>query len=354
MTRIVFILSYPADNVVPDTAQWLRWDNRDRRMPGLLAAMGADVELWGVGAGTLDVMSGEPFAAPYRIRLFAPDNPAAPARARVSAAMSAAVAADPAALFVVIGTNGAAGYHVFDHALRPDGRCFAVIIGGDYWSRIVPHAALVLPESAVQERLLARPGARFWRTPIPPAHMERLPKSIDMDRFAPGDSAREWDLIAVSRLNRWKSFDEIGALSQHHRVAVVGGGDRADALAAQFPKVAWLGRVPNGEVPALLGRSRAYFHTGRREYFPRAIVEAMACGLPVIGFDDRFGPDVIPPECGLLVNDRDYRAKVAGLLAAPDRLAAMGAAARAHAVATHGLTSSAHACATLHALAEGR
>ena len=31
---------------VADTAEWLRWDNRDKRMPGILTELGVETELW--------------------------------------------------------------------------------------------------------------------------------------------------------------------------------------------------------------------------------------------------------------------------------------------------------------------
>ena len=181
--------------------------------------------------------------------------------------------------------------------------------------------------------------------------MQRLPKTIDTDRFAPRPAEKRYDVIATSRLTPYKKFDEIAALAERHRVAVIGDGPQAARLRARFPKVEWLGHVPNAQVPGLLAQARIFFHAGRRDYFPRAIPEAMACGLPVAAFDDRIGPDVIPPACGVLVRDNDYAAKVAALLADPAACAAMGAAARAHVVATHGARSSEAACTRLMELA---
>ncbi len=350
--RIRFVLTYPTHHGVADPAEWLRWDNRDRRMPGILAERGVDVELWGLARTPIDTVSALPGIAPYPIRLFAPTDPAIPTRRQTSETMITAARADPTDLFVLVGSNGGAGYDLFDRVLRPDGRRFAVIIGGDYWSRIVPHAAFVFPETTVQEHALARPFPRFWRRPVQAARMQRLPKTIDTDRFAPRPAPPRWDVIATSRLTPYKRFVEIAALADRHRVAVIGDGPQAAELQRRYPQVDWLGHVPNAQVPAILTQARMFLHAGRRDYFPRAVPEAMACGLPVAAFDDRIGTDVIPPDCGLLLRDHDYRARVADLLNQPARLAAMGVVARAHAVATHGPRSSAVACDLLMALAQ--
>lgn len=352
MTRIVFVLSYPTYHSVADPAEWLRWDNRDRRMPALLSAMGADVELWGVAREAAEHVSPAGVGAPYRIRLFAQNGGGTKSRDHYSDALVAAAKTDAADLFVVIGSNGGAGYRLFDRVLTPDARRFAVVIGGDYWSRLVPHAALVLTECAMQESLLENPAPRFWRRAIPPERMERLPKSIDTDLFAPMAAVPRWDVLSVSRLTRYKSFTEVGTLAVDHRVAVAGGGPDHAMLAARYPEIEWLGHMPNRDVPTLLAASKLYFHAGRRDWFPRAIPEAMACARPVVAFADRIGDDVVPPDCGLRVTDRNFREGVGALLADPVRLMAMGAAARAHAVATHGLTSSEPACRRLLALAE--
>lgn len=352
MTRIVFVLSYPTYHSVADPAEWLRWDNRDRRMPALLSALGADVELWGVAREDAILRCDPDLGAPYTLRLFARDGGGKKSRDHYSDAMVAAARADTADLFVVIGSNGGVGYRLFDRVLKPEARRFAVIIGGDYWSRLVSHAAMVFTESELQERALARPRVP-WRAAIPYARMERLPKSIDTERFRPVMGERRRDVIAVSRLTRWKSFSEVGALSVEHRVAVAGGGPDAEALAKRYPEIDWLGHVPNAAIPALLGSAALYFHAGRRDYFPRAIVEAMACGRPVVAFADRISADVLPANCGLRVTNRNYRHEVAALLADPTRMAAMGLMARAHALATHGLRSSEPACETLLRLARG-
>lgn len=352
MTRIIFVLTYPTYHGVADPAEWLRWDNRDRRMPALLAAMGADVELWGVAEATAEHRPAAPIGLPYTIRLFARSGGGAKSRDHYSDAMVAAARADPADLFVLIGTNGGAGYRLYDRALRPDRRRFALIVGGDYWSRLVPHASLLLTESAVQEEALAAGG--WLRRAIPRERMERLPKTIDTELFRPQAAERAWDLFSVSRVTRWKSFAEVGALSRQHRVAVAGGGPQETVMKRRYPAIDWLGHVPHARIPDLLAQTGLFFHAGRRDYFPRAIPEAMACARPVVAFADRIGADVLPDDCGLRVTERDYRPLVAALLRDERRMAEMGRAARAHVLAMHGPRSSAPVCRTLLRLAEAR
>ncbi|VXC87327.1 glycosyltransferase [Sphingomonas sp. AX6] len=346
--RIVFVLTYPTHYATPDLSEWLAWDNRDRRMPALLKAMGVDVELWGVRDAALDTEIAVADIGTLKVRLFAASNPEAPPRAQISDAMCEATRKDRADLFVLIGSDGAAGLDLHARVLAPDERGYAVIIGGTVWNAILTDAHLILTESSRQEMLLMQPEWRFWRKPIALERMVRLPKTIDTDRFAPIPTVRNrWDVIAVSRLIPYKSFDEIGALSQTHRVAVAGDGPMRFDLRRRFPRIDWLGHVAHTDLPATLVKARLFFHAGRKDWFPRAIPEAMACGLPVAALDDRIGADVVPPSTGILVNDSNFRAEVAQLLGAPGTLAAKARSAREHVVATHGPRSSEAACRKL-------
>lgn len=338
--RIVFVLTYPTYHAIADVDEWLRVENRDRWMPASLAAMGVDVELWGVARGAQETISALPGAAPYRIRLFAPSGGGAKTRNHYSDDLVAA-ARDPGIdMFVLIGVDGGIGLRLWREELAPRGRRYAVIIGGDYWSLLVPGGEIVFYESEVQRRALLGGGWRPWRR-IDAARLHRLPKSIDTSRFAPmPEVVPSRDVVAISTLSFWKSFDEVGALSRDGiGVTVAGAGPREAELKRKYPGIEWVGRIPHAEIPALLASARLYVHAGRREYFPRAIVEAMACGIPVVAFDDRFGPDVVPPDCGLLVDDRGYRKKVTALLDDEPRRRRLGAAARAHAVAHYGRAS---------------
>jgi len=66
------------------------------------------------------------------------------------------------------------------------------------------------------------------------------------------------------------------------------------------------------------------------------VVEAMACGLPVVAYRHVIPAGIRHGETGLLVTPETLEAEVEALLADPPRLHAMALAARADAFATHG------------------
>lgn len=60
------------------------------------------------------------------------------------------------------------------------------------------------------------------------------------------------------------------------------------------------------DVPKLLGLSEALLHTARTEPFGRAVIEAMAAGLPVVAFDvDGVGETVLDGSTGILCRSDD-------------------------------------------------
>jgi glycosyltransferase involved in cell wall biosynthesis len=86
-------------------------------------------------------------------------------------------------------------------------------------------------------------------------------------------------------------------------------------------------------VPRLLGESDLFVLPSRSEAMPNGVIEAMAAGMPVIATDVGGIPELVAHgRTGLLVPPGDAAALATALLqlmAAPDRAAALGRAARA-------------------------
>jgi glycosyltransferase involved in cell wall biosynthesis len=136
-------------------------------------------------------------------------------------------------------------------------------------------------------------------------------------------------LVATGRLTRQKGFDLLlralagctGAVL-NARLVIVGEGPERESLAALAGSLGLSDRV---HLAGFVADPAAWYAHGdlfvlpsRWEGFGHVIVEAMACGLPVVAFDCPYGPaDILGGgEGGLLVPSGDVEA----LAAAIDRL----------------------------------
>jgi glycosyltransferase involved in cell wall biosynthesis len=100
-----------------------------------------------------------------------------------------------------------------------------------------------------------------------------------------------------------------------------------------------LGRVRHDRIPALIASARVVAQPSLIEPFGQALLEAMACGRPVVATRIGGPPEFVPPEAGVLVDPLDVDGLADGLRAAAT-LACPNEAARA-AAAAHDVRSQA-------------
>jgi glycosyltransferase involved in cell wall biosynthesis len=143
-------------------------------------------------------------------------------------------------------------------------------------------------------------------------------------------------------IGRKRHVDVLHALSvlpTDVRWVVIGDGPerpKLQRLAGQLgvgDRIDWLGQLPPGDALSELSRCHVMALPSLDEAFGVAYVEAMACGLPVIGCKGEGGPEEIAAygEGMLLVPRRDPDAlatQIAGLLADEQRLTLLSDAAR--------------------------
>ena len=182
-------------------------------------------------------------------------------------------------------------------------------------SHVVSRAELVLITSAAVDDEARRLGA---------TRVRRLPNAVDTETFAPADVPIVYDVVFVGQLVRRKGLAMlIAALAGLDlRLAVVGEGpERATAARAASRggvEVAFLGRVANADVAAILQRSRIFALPSYAEGLSKALLEAMACGVACIVSDIPAVAELASANALTLVPPGD----VAALRASVERLAA--------------------------------
>lgn len=336
--RIAFVQTYPIYHDHYTTAEWLALENRDRWMPGVAANLGHTVELWAGAGESGEHRSRLPGLSDYTIRLF---KSAGGRRTKfhTSGELVAHARTFAPDLVVLKGTDGGIGLRLIREYLQPEGRRFAFVIGGKYYTREVPTAVAVLYETMAQRDRLVSPAWRIWRRAVRPGRLIRLNKTVDTQRFRPmPEIDKRWDVVSVGRLDvRLKRYHELGLLSRQLRVAVAGSGPDEAMLREKYAHVDWLGAVPNSELPSVLNAAQVFAHAGKREFFPRVVAEAAACGLPIVAYGAAIASDVVPDDCGVRVESGGFAEAVAAIVADPVRRETLGQRARVHAEQVFGL-----------------
>ena len=184
---------------------------------------------------------------------------------------------------------------------------------------------------------------------IDPVKIHIIPNYVDTEIFRPmPEIARERGKICyVGRLTPLKNLDlliQAVAAVPGASLTLIGDGEQRlelEQLARRLnAPVTFAGRVSNLELPALLNQAGIFVLPSRYEGHPKALLEAMACGLAVVGSDVEGIRDVIQQEhTGLLAAPT-----VAELAAAINRLMLgealcdrLGKAAAEFALETYGL-----------------
>jgi len=146
---------------------------------------------------------------------------------------------------------------------------------------------------------------------------------IDLTVFYPTpEIEKKWDIAFLGRLEKMKAVDlfpeMLVQLKQDFpdlKMLMTGEGSLKNSLLEEFDRlgvsqmVHYLGVVETERVPELINQSCIFIYPSREEPFGLSIIEAMACGVPVVT-TNVFGPsEIITNELdGLVVNPNDVRA----------------------------------------------
>lgn len=145
---------------------------------------------------------------------------------------------------------------------------------------------------------------------VSPRKIKVVPNYVDTDIFRPMINVTpiEGRVCYVGRLHKIKNLESlIKALTDIPEISLVfiGQGDQRsylERIARDYQvSVKFLGALPHNKIPFELNQSSAFILPSLSEGHPKALIEAMSCGLPVIGTDIPGIRDVIQHgETGLL------------------------------------------------------
>ena len=125
---------------------------------------------------------------------------------------------------------------------------------------------------------------------LPKKKIYLVPNFVETEVFTPSLASGEPGLIGfVGRFTPQKNLPaliEAVAGLDNVRLRLIGDGPLLSQLAAQARSVGvsveFPGKVPNHDLPAYLSQCQAFAFPSHYEGHPKALLEAMACGLPVI------------------------------------------------------------------------
>jgi L-malate glycosyltransferase len=191
------------------------------------------------------------------------------------------------------------------------------------------HRLCTLQQARAAGLLIATPQA-LSRISRPARHRERIyevPHGIDVTRFTEraGVPARRSVLFLANVLRRKGVFTLLDAFGAVARVMpdaeLVIAGDGADlpevrrrAAALGGFRITILGAIGRADVQPLMHQHAVYCLPSYGEPFATTVLEAMACGLPVVATDAGGLRDLVTPGGGRLVAVRDAPALAQALV----------------------------------------
>jgi glycosyltransferase involved in cell wall biosynthesis len=174
---------------------------------------------------------------------------------------------------------------------------------------------------------------------------------VDLARFAPGAAPAGAETLVLGAIVGWKRPDlalDIAALAAPAlpdlRLRLAGaphdqpGRLLLERLRARAERPDLRGRVqldgPLADPAGALRRAGCLLHCADREPFGLALVEALACGVPVVAPDAGGPREIVDSSCGVLYQPGDAAgaaAALTGVLSSPARRAELSVGARARA-----------------------
>lgn len=123
-----------------------------------------------------------------------------------------------------------------------------------------------------------------------------IPNFVDTELFRPREVTPDnqillKDIVVVARLDKGKRHRLLLEAASGHglKIRFIGQGSLAEELTRYAREhgidLEWLPSVPHSKLPDFLTSTKIFILLSEWEGHPKALIEAMACGLPCIGAD---------------------------------------------------------------------
>ena len=117
-----------------------------------------------------------------------------------------------------------------------------------------------------------------------------IPNYVDTKFFAPSfNSSKDYDLIFIGRISKQQNVEVLlkSIINLNISILIIGSGELREKLEVQYGdqegRIRWKNNVPNHELPSFLNRAQLFILPSLYEGHPKVLIEAMSCGLAVIG-----------------------------------------------------------------------
>lgn len=145
-----------------------------------------------------------------------------------------------------------------------------------------------------------------------------IPPPLDFSDYSEKNFRKDWEIISVAALKPVKALSYLITAMEHLndiKLAIIGDGPERENLKALSlnlglnNRVFFFGQVDHSMIWNYLQRAEVFVLPSLSEGTPRAILEAMACGLPIVATNVGGIPEVITDGVnGFLVTPRDEKA----------------------------------------------
>jgi glycosyltransferase involved in cell wall biosynthesis len=146
-------------------------------------------------------------------------------------------------------------------------------------------------------------------------------RGVDLERFYPEEGLRpaEPTLLYVGRVSKEKNLEAFCGLAGYRRV-IIGDGPHRAPLQRRFPDVQFIGHVAHDQLRRWYAQAQVFVFPSRTDTFGLVLLEAMACGLPVVAFNVTGPRDVVQHGVTGFLGE-DLRGNVVRALARREELA---------------------------------